>query len=281
MNARRLPRQDRGFVAFVAVSVALHLAVVVLGREWKSSERHVAPVYNVQLVTSVPGGGKLAEAPVAKGASNGKALDTPAAAKNEPAHEPAAKKAVEAPPKAVATRVVPKTVAKKTAEKAVEKSAKKTKEAPAKAKPAKQESLSDALAAVKGMIKEKQRGSAEGVEGARRQEVAEFGAGGEGRQVGALAMQIYGGQIQAAIQRHWNIPGELARRNLTVQLGIRVDPSGKLLDVWIDKSSGISVFDESALRAVRATGDLPAPPQTKNGSFEIYTRFTPEGARSN
>lgn len=273
----RLRRDNSGFLAFVGLSLALHFAVVIGGRLWRTSETRVQPVYNVTLVTSVPGGGKRAEAPVAKGEAAGKAL----AEKAKPAPPELAKKSAPekaAPaPKPAETRPVPRELAKKSAEKP----AAKVKDA-AKTKPAaKDESLSDALAAVKGMIKDKQRGSPQGMQGAQRREVAEFGGGGDGPQVGALAVQIYGGQIQAAIQRHWTIPGELARKNLAVQLGIKVDPSGKLIDVWIDKGSGVSVFDESALRAVRAAGDFPEPPLTKNGYFEIYTRFTPDGARSN
>jgi TolA protein len=295
MSARRLPRGgDKGFTAFVVVSVVLHALVLIGGRVWRPSETRVLPVYNVTLVSSVPGGGKRAEAPVAKGDPDGKLLAEQGKERPAPVPEPAAaKKAAPAETsapakKAAETRPVPKAVAKKSAEKpAKAKAADGGKAAAsagkaAKGKPAaKEESLTDALASVKGLYKGKVRGVAAGTEGAVRHEVGEFGAGSDGAQVGALAIQIYGGQIQAAIQRHWNIPGELAKRPLAVQLGIKVDPSGKLMDVWVDKGSGISVFDESALRAVRAAGDFPAPPQTKNGYFEIYTRFTPDGARSN
>src|SRR5690606_31360170 len=120
-----------------------------------------------------------------------------------------------------------------------------------------------------------------GVEGARGTSVVEFGSGEGGAQAGALAMQIYIGQVQSAIHRHWVVPGELARLKIVVQLGLKVGADGRLIDVWVDEKSGNGIFDESAMRAVRAASPLPVPPQTKNGYFEFYTRFTPEGARSN
>lgn len=288
MNAvrrRRNAPDERALYLFIAVSLAAHLAVFVSGRVFKPSEQRVMPVYNVKLVTSVPGGGKRAEAPTAKGEPEGKAAEAPKAEK------PAAKQAEPAPapkpaPLKKETRPVPKEVAKKAEKKADKKAAAKEPAQPAAVKTsardakAKEQDLGSALDAVKGLIKDKQRGSADGMEGGRRTEVGEFGAGQGGAQVGALALQIYMGQVQNAIQANWRIPGELARLNIVVQLGLRVGPEGKVLDVWVDEGSGVGMFDESALRAVRAASPLPVPPQTKNGYFEFYTRFTPQGARS-
>lgn len=299
MNAvrRRNAPDERALYWFIAVSLAAHLAVFVGGRIFKPREQRVMPVYNVKLVTSVPGGGKRAEAPAAKGDPEAKAAEAPQAAEPakaeaRPAEKPAAKKAEAAPaPKAAPakkeTRPVPKDVAKKSDKKADKKadaksagkSAAAAKTSARDAKAAEQD-LGSALDAVKGLIKDKQRGSENGMEGGRRTEVGEFGAGQGGAQVGALALQIYMGQVQNAIQANWRIPGELARLNIVVQLGLRVGPEGKVLDVWVDEGSGVGIFDESAMRAVRAASPLPVPPQTKNGYFEFYTRFTPQGARS-
>lgn len=288
MNAvRRRPAPDeRALYMFVALSLAAHIAVFVATRVFKPSERRVMPVYNVKLVTSMPGGGKRAEAPSAKGAPEAKAAEAPAP---KQAEKPAAKKAEPAAkpaPVKKETRPVPKEALKKSDKKADSKAAKSAaKDAPAakataRDAKAKEQDLGSALEAVKGLIKDKQRGSADGMEGGRRTEVGEFGAGQGGAQIGALAIQIYMGQVQNAIQRNWRIPGELARLNIAVQLGLRVGPEGKVLDVWVDEGSGVGMFDESAMRAVRAASPLPVPPQTKNGYFEFYTRFTPQGARS-
>lgn len=302
MNAarRRNAPDERALYWFIAVSLAAHLAVFVGGRIFKPREQRVMPVYNVTLVTSLPGGGKRAEAPSAKGDPAGKAAAAPKAAEPaqaaaKPAEKPAAKKEAAPAPKPAPvkqeTRPVPKDVAKKADKKADKKSdakadakasGKSTAAAKASARDAKaaEQDLGSALDAVKGLIKDKQRGSQTGMEGGRRTEVGEFGAGQGGAQVGALALQIYMGQVQNAIQANWRIPGELARLNIAVQLGLRVGPEGKVLDVWVDEGSGVGIFDESAKRAVRAASPLPVPPQTKNGYFEFYTRFTPQGARS-
>lgn len=282
--ARRRPAPDeRALYVFVAVSLAVHLAVFVGARVFKPREQRVMPVYNVKLVTSVPGGGPRAEAPSAKGSPQAKAAEAPAAPK--PAEKPAAKKAepvAKPAPVKKETRPVPKAAAKKADKKAAKSVVNDAPAAKAGAREskAKEQDLGSALEAVKGLIKDKQRGSESGMEGGRRTQVGEFGAGQGGAEIGALAIQIYMGQVQNAIQRNWRIPGELARLNIVVQLGLRINAEGKVLDVWVDEGSGVGIFDESAMRAVRAASPLPVPPQTKNGYFELYTRFTPQGARS-
>jgi protein TonB len=151
----------------------------------------------------------------------------------------------------------------------------------AKGKPKDQNGdLGSALADVKKMLKGK--GSPEGIPGAADgAATAHAGSGLGGKEAGALAIQIYAGQVQSAIEGHWLIPADLQKAKVEVQLGIRVGEDGTVKDVWVDRSSGLAIFDESALRAVRAAGQFPPPPQSKNGVFEFYSRFTPKGATRN
>jgi TonB family protein len=293
MNARRLRHpSDRGLVLFMVLSMGVHIAVFAFSRMSKSEPRVVAPVYNVKLVTTAPGGGPRAKEASAKGNPNAKAppvAEKAPAPKPKPAEPKPVAKSQPAPPKSTATKAVPKETIKQPVKKddAKDKAAKAVADSKAdskkngkaeKAEPT--QDLGSALSAVKNLIKDK-RGHEAGAEGAKGTSVAEFGSGEGGAQAGALALQIYVGQVQTAIQSHWSIPGEIARLRIMVQLGLKVGPDGRVLDVWVDKGSGNRAFDESAMRAVRAASPLPVPPETKNGFFEFYTRFTPEGARSN
>ena len=267
MRTRRLPSQDKGFAAFVAASLVVHLFVLVVGKTSSKSVATVQPVYNVRLVTSAPGGGARAPEPVAQGVPKAKAAPVAAKAEAPPVAKAVSKPVVTTETRPVLAKAKPVAPAKKSVEKPA-----------AAAKVAAKDSGSDlasALADVKKMIKGK--GSAEGTPGGKASPDLEFGAGQGGREAGALALQIYAGQVQVAIQRHWSIPSDLERTKAVVQLGLKVAADGQVLDVWIDEKSSVAMFDESAMRAVKKASPLPAPPQTKNGVFIFYSRFTPQG----
>ena len=51
-----------------------------------------------------------------------------------------------------------------------------------------------------------------------------------------------------------------SRNNMVVQVRIKLDPNGKVLDCKVEKTSGRPEFDASAVNAVVRTGYLPAPP---------------------
>jgi TolA protein len=283
MRIRRLHAQDKGLRAFIAASLVVHLLVIIGNRVSMGRVEAVQPVYNVHLVTSAPGGGARAPEPVAKGEPQAKAEQAKAPAAEAKAAPPAPK--AEAKPVKTETRPVAAAVkpapAAKTVPKAVEKKEAASKGSKAAAKANKKEAdsaadLASALADVKKMIKGK--GSADGSNVGKMVPVGEFGAGQGGREVGALAMQIYAGQVQTAIQQYWSIPRDLAQTKAVVQLGLKVAPDGQVLDVWIDEKSSVPMFDESALRAVKKASPLPPPPQTKDGVFIFYSRFTPQGA---
>lgn len=283
MRTRRLPSQDKGFAAFVAASLVLHLFVLVVGKTSSKSVASVQPVYNVRLVTSAPGGGARAPEPVAKGEPEAKAAPVAAKAEAPPVAKAIPKPVVTTETRPVLAKVKPVAPAKKTV--AAEKPAAVAKvAAKADTKAAKKEEkkeaesgtdLASALADVKKMIKGK--GSADGTPGGKVSPALEFGAGQGGREAGALALQIYAGQVQVAIQRYWSIPSDLERTKAVVQLGLKVAADGQVLDVWIDEKSSVAMFDESAMRAVKKASPLPPPPQTKNGVFIFYSRFTPQG----
>lgn len=272
MTSRRASKTDGGLKAFVVASLVLHALVLTAGRFKGQREASITPVYNVRLVTSEPGGGVRAKAPAPLGTPEAKAA--PVAAPEPVAKTPPPAKA--APKVAAATKPAPKaakpTAVKSTATKPVAamKSAAPVKEAAAET------NLADALRDVKKMVKG--RGAADGAGKSAEWTPTEFGSGEGGRQVGALAIQIYAGQVQTAIQSKWNVPGDMARLKIEVHLGLKVAADGTVQEVWIDKSSGVGMFDESALRAVKAASPLPPPPATSDGVFKFFSRFTPQGA---
>ncbi len=277
---------------FLGGSLLLHGFVVGAASLFKAPDRVIAPVYNVKLVSAVPSGG------------TGGGRSTPAPRPVEPAPKTARAEAPKPPPKAAEKpKAEPK---KKTAvdpRKAVPAKKEKSKEkSPAKKEPAKPAKPAESA---KGSVREPQKKNAgkqaektaeqakgddfaatlanvgkliESKAGARGEGAP--GAGGDGAtkgEIGALAIQIYGGQVQTAIESRWAVPTHLTAFAGTVQVGIRIGADGTVKDAWVDNSSGNRVLDESALRAVWAASPLPAPPTTVRGVFEIYSRFTPKG----
>jgi colicin import membrane protein len=294
VTSRRSAAPDnRALMFFIAGSMFVHALVFMSGGLMKRNVKVIVPVYNVTLVSSTPArpaaGGPAAQPPppAPKAAPEPKAA-APVPVKPEPVKPEPVKKAEPKPaPKPEPAKPTKPAPAEKA--KPVEKpkpAVEKPKEAPkvkestpaaksaqpaAKAEPARP--FSDVLADVQKMV-HSQPGP-----GGPSGNAGPGAAGGDaGGQLGALAVQIYAGQVQTAIQRRWAIPGNLAGSSATVQIGLKVGADGTVRDAWIDKSSGVSVLDESALRAVRAASPFSAPPETRNGIFEIYLRFTPSAA---
>ena len=86
------------------------------------------------------------------------------------------------------------------------------------------------------------------------------GGGGEGDGPGGGGIyDVYVAQVILAVQPNWSMP-VYSRSNMVVQVRIKLDPSGKVLDCKVEKSSGRPEFDASAVNAVVRTGMLPAPP---------------------
>lgn len=76
------------------------------------------------------------------------------------------------------------------------------------------------------------------------------------------AIRGYSKEIYRLIRRHKEYPVVARRAKLegTVVVAIVIDEKGRVLEVELDRSSGHSVLDESALSTVRAIEALPAPP---------------------
>lgn len=86
------------------------------------------------------------------------------------------------------------------------------------------------------------------------------GGGGQGDGPGGGGIHdVYAGLVMLAVQPYWSMP-TYSRENLVVQVRIRLDPQGHVLDCAIERSSGRADFDASAVNAVLRAGTLPEPP---------------------
>ena len=98
------------------------------------------------------------------------------------------------------------------------------------------------------------------------------GGGGSTGSTGGSIEEVYGAQIVMAVQPNWSWP-PLAQGNLSVTLYLKVDATGRVLDVRVEASSGNPSFDSSAVAAVRRTQTLPPPPTPAHN--EIVLSFFP------
>lgn len=89
------------------------------------------------------------------------------------------------------------------------------------------------------------------------------GGGGEGDGPGGGGIgDVYIGQVMLAVRPNWGF-ASASRSNLTCSVRVQVDAQGKVLRAELEASSGNSLFDTSAVNAVKKTGadgQFPVPP---------------------
>jgi colicin import membrane protein len=113
------------------------------------------------------------------------------------------------------------------------------------------------------------------------------GATGTGYAAGAGVqstelLSIYAAEIYSSISKNWSFNEEFAggRKDLVALLGIRIMSDGEIRDVWFDRRSGNSYFDDQAQKAILKTGYLPPFPEGfKKPFLEVGLRFTPSGLK--
>ena len=76
-------------------------------------------------------------------------------------------------------------------------------------------------------------------------------------------IDIYRIEIAYLIQKNWAFSDQLAggRTDLEAWVAIKVMRNGEIKDVWFDKRSGNSYFDEAAKNAIMKSNPLPPIPQ--------------------
>ncbi|MDI6687312.1 MAG: cell envelope integrity protein TolA [Desulfobacterales bacterium] len=95
-------------------------------------------------------------------------------------------------------------------------------------------------------------------------------------------MDIYRAQISYCIEKNWAFSIQLAgrRTDLVAVVVIRIMQNGEIKDVWFEKKSGDTYFDESAYKAVMKSNPLPMlPKEYLHPHYNLGLIFTPSGLR--
>ena len=130
------------------------------------------------------------------------------------------------------------------------------------------DALADALAAARKQARSNTTGTGSGTSASRaladlEKQVGRTGVGGGGGEGdgpgGGGIYDVYVAQVILAIQPNWSMP-TYSRNNMVVQVRIKLDKQGNVLDCRIERSSGRPEFDASAINAVIRTKTLPPPP---------------------
>jgi TonB family protein len=86
----------------------------------------------------------------------------------------------------------------------------------------------------------------------------------QGTSTEATTGDEYWSQVHDAIHRNWSVSaGLLNDAQLAVLLAevrVQIDADGSIRNPVLSKSSGNDLYDQSCMQAVRATGQVPAPP---------------------
>ena len=109
-----------------------------------------------------------------------------------------------------------------------------------------------------------------------------LGESGAGAKKVLELIDIYRIEIAYQIQKNWAFSDQLSggQKNLEAYLALKVMPNGEIKDIWFDKRSGNSYFDESAKKAIMKSNPVrPHPPGVKKPFVEVGLRFTPEGIK--
>jgi colicin import membrane protein len=90
------------------------------------------------------------------------------------------------------------------------------------------------------------------------------GGTGAGSKKTLELIDIYRIEIAYRIQKNWAFSDQLAggRTDLEAWVAIKVMQNGEIKDVWFDKRSGNSYFDEAAKNAIMKSNPLPPLPQS-------------------
>ena len=103
--------------------------------------------------------------------------------------------------------------------------------------------------------------------------------GAMGRQV-LEKIDLYKLEIAYHIEKKWGFPEQFAgdRTDLEAILVIKILANGEIRDIWFEKKSGNSYFDESAEKAVRKSNPLPPlPKEYQRPFYNVGLVFKPSG----
>ncbi|MBI4804904.1 MAG: TonB C-terminal domain-containing protein [Desulfovibrio sp.] len=85
--------------------------------------------------------------------------------------------------------------------------------------------------------------------------------------------EMYAEMVENIIMKKWQNPQEAKGKKLACRVQISISAEGQLTKAKLVKSSGMKVFDKSAMDTVAQVTDLPAPPATV-GPCEMVLVFS-------
>jgi len=125
----------------------------------------------------------------------------------------------------------------------------------------------------------------ESTDGGGSGSTAGSGAGTGGRSSSLNVSQLdiafieYYNTVGSMIRSEWIFPGQ-AVPGLKAIIAIKIAPDGKLLALRIERASGNTLFDQSAVKAVEKVGDFPPLPKDLKEEFlDIGINFCPGGCK--
>ncbi|MBU1276781.1 MAG: cell envelope integrity protein TolA [Proteobacteria bacterium] len=248
----------------IGVSLGLHLlllAVLAFWPGWRFSRPKVfAPVYNVALVSPAVLARPAPAPPAPKAAPAPRTAPVPVA-------KPEPKKEAVALPKDKPARLKPKPVPKQPDPSKLLASRLKRLEREVAAERKAEQKLTSAMNRLESRVATRQAAS------------GAFAAGAASADTNSLRFQVYYTEIWERVRRQWVLPEALVKstRNLEAVVVARIRRDGALAKVWLEKSSGNSRLDSSALRAVEKAAPFPPLPSVvREREHEIGLRFRPE-----
>lgn len=166
---------------------------------------------------------------------------------------------------------------------------KATQEKLAKEKTAKEQAAKDQEKAAKEKLAKEKAAREKAEQEARAQREQQQAAAQAAEQAQAAAQQsvsTYGDYVRDRIAGNWSRPPS-ARRDMQVELQIRIVPTGQVMGVAVTRSSGDPAFDQSAITAVERAGRFDRLQELARKDpllFEEYFRkftlvFRPEDLR--
>ena len=95
-------------------------------------------------------------------------------------------------------------------------------------------------------------------------------------------IDIYKAEIPYHIEKNWAFSEQLAGgdSSLIAVVVIKIMQNGEIKDIWFEKKSGNSYFDESAFKAVKKSDPLPMlPKEYLKPYYNLGLIFTPSGLK--
>jgi colicin import membrane protein len=93
--------------------------------------------------------------------------------------------------------------------------------------------------------------------------------------------RIYQAEVAFHITKNWAFSEQLAggEKNLYNEVVIKISRSGNIEDIWFDRRSDNSYFDDSTKKAILKSSPLPEVPDEISAPYTLGFRFNPDGLK--